>query len=454
MSIPPAILYEHARGDSSLWRLSGGDDLADAWWQGDDLRVLADRWPELSRAHRASLKQLAIIARSTAFLFDVFPRSDVGGSTKRSTLAFRLEADLPHSAEELMCDFQFGSTSNSGSNVSAVASPQASWSSLLEQIELSDCRLELVAPKSLVLLQAVTEEHVGFRNNSLILLHVDGQFEIVGLKGGQVILWRLPSETANAARDWQVLQEEFSAAHPVVVWASREPISHAIVGEIVGPAEIPVVTVDEVERNRQFVSRILGGKSAAWFDLARDAKCSGSSSPWRQSQSLNRGLLLIAGCLLVAALACYWRAERVRGAVAQLKAQQTTLVRSALPEQKITSAVMARLKSEHAKLTGSRTTNKNIELPITILPVMRQVISGLPTDLPISVHELRLNGREIYLDVELGLIQDAAQLAQSLQASGLNVSPPSTSAVKNGKIRAQFHGTRNESVGRGAGSQP
>ena len=94
MSTPPAILYEHARENASQWTLWGGNQWDTPWWQGGDLQELADRWPEITRSHQGNLKRCAIIARSTAFLFDVFQRSDVAGSTKHATLAFRLEADL------------------------------------------------------------------------------------------------------------------------------------------------------------------------------------------------------------------------------------------------------------------------------------------------------------------------------------------------------------------------
>jgi hypothetical protein len=146
--------------------------------------------------------------------------------------------------------------------------------------------------------------------------------------------------------------------------------------------------------------------------------------------------------MLVVASACYWRAERMRGAAAKLNQQQMELVRSALPGQKLTSAVLARLKSEHAKLSGSRATNNAVRLPTSVLPVMRQVIDSLPADVSILVHELRLEGDEIYVDVELAAFQEAGLLAQALQASGLSMSPPSTSIIKGGKIRAQLRGTQ------------
>ncbi len=454
MSTLPAILYEHTRETASHWTLCSGQQWDAPWWQGNDLRELAEKWSEISRAHRAELKRCAIIARSTAFLFDAFPRSDVAGSTKRATLAFRLEADLPHSAEELACDFQFETTAKDSAKVSAVASPHALWAPLLQQMQLSDCQLELLTAKSLLVAQAVTEQHANYRRNSLLLLHIDGQFEIIGLEGGQVILWRLPGNAANAARDWRVLQAEFSAAQPVAVLASSEPISRDSVQEIVGSVEIPVLTIDERQVSHSLAMRIVADKSTAWFDLSNDASLSGNSSHWQHSQSLSRSMLLIAGCLLLAALACYLRAEQVRDAVARLKQQQTALARQALPEQKIPSAVMARLRSEHAKLTGSRLANKSFELPSSILPVMRQVIVALPTDLPISLHELRLDGSEVSLDVEVDQIQAAGQLAQSLQSSGLNVSPPSTAAAKDNKIRAQLRGTLAAPNSRGQGGQP
>lgn len=441
MSAPPAILCEHARETVSLWTLCGGNHCDTPWWQGNDLQELTEKWPEIFRVHQANLRRCAIIARSTAFLFDLFPHPDVSGSTKRATLAFRLEADLPHSAEELACDFQFDSTANASSKVSAVASLHALWAPLIQQMQRSNCRLELLTPRSLLIAQGLAEQHTEYSKSSLMLLNMDGQFEIIGIERGQVVKWRLPGDLANAARDWRVLRAEFSAAQPVAILASGESRGREAVRAIVGSAEIPVVAIEEPQHSSQLAQGIMAGKSTAWFDLSRDHRLSGNTSHWQHPQNLSPRLLMIVGCLLMVALACYLRAERVRGVITLLKQEQTSLVRRALPEQKISSAVMARLKSEHAKLTGSRFANKSIELPSSIVPAMRQIIVALPTDLPISMHELRLGGGQVYLDVEVGQIQDAALLAQALQASGLSVSPPSIMAAKDGKIRAQLRAT-------------
>ena len=58
------------------------------------------------------------------------------------------------------------------------------------------------------------------------------------------------------------------------------------------------------------------------------------------------------------------------------------------------------------------------------------------------------------MDVEVDQIQAAGQLAQALQSSGLNVSPPSTAAAKDNKIRAQLRGTLAAPNSRGQGGQP
>ncbi len=447
MSHVTAILSEHAYEEAHLWHLSGGDSFAETWWQGSDLQELLRAWPEIHRNHRASFQQLVVLPRSATFMFGIFPRADVAGSTKRATLQFRLEADLPLSAEELACDFQFGATSIDDAQVSTVSCQHADWSPLLQQLRRSSCRLELLTPKSLVLLQAVVERQSLVGQPRLILLHIDGQFEIVALSNNQVVQWRIPGSLSNASRDWQVLRDEFPGAEPLVVLTSEQAISREEAQQFVASAEVPVpepvklLVIDEQEMTKQQIARVLAERSTVWFDLSQDEHFadSGASGWWAARH--HRALLIVSGCLLLVALACGWRASRVRSAVASLQEQQATLVRSALPEQRISSAVLARLKSEHTKLLGSRGRSENAQLPTTVLPVLRQVIENLPLEVPVSVHELRLDGTEIYLDVEVAQFQEAGALAQALQASGLSMSPPSTATVKEGKIRAQMRGT-------------
>jgi hypothetical protein len=437
-----ALLYQLGEGHRMRWRLGGVDEQSPAWWEGDELQELVLVWPDIYRNQASNVGRWVVAGGANNFYFDTFSRADVAGATRHATLRYRLEADLPLSAEELLCDFQVGSASAPASMVSAIAAEYAIWLPLIQALQATHCRLELLVPKSLLLVQSLTGDSARSNQTWMVLVHIDGQFEIVVVDGGQLVQWRTCGDMVNAQRDWQLAQSQFPSAEQVVILTSHDADSREAVDQIADTSKTSLRVVDEHSCSRKLIAGCMSGRATPWFNLAQAEYLGDSSESWTHPQKLQRILLLCAVWMIVVAMACYWRAERVRAAVATLKTQQTDLVRAALPEQRISSAVMARLKSEHAKLAGSRSTHNTVGLPMSVLPALRQVIDSLPVEIPISIYELRLDGEEIYVDVEMAALQDAGVLAQALQASGLNMSPPSTSAVKGGKIRAQLRGTR------------
>ena len=152
--------------------------------------------------------------------------------------------------------------------------------------------------------------------------------------------------------------------------------------------------------------------------------------------------MTLAAVILVVAAAVYWRSVRIRSAGAAIRGLQSQLYQEAFPGQRIPTAFMARLRSEHAKIVGSRSADTNIELPSAALPTLERVILGFPEDVELAVHELRVENSEVYVDVEVSQYQEAGRIAEQLQASGLEMTPPTTSAGKGERVRAQLRGMR------------
>jgi len=437
-----ALLYELGENHRTRWRLSSLDEQSLVWWEGESLQELVLAWPDIYYNQASRVGRWVVAAGANNFFFDTFLRADVAGATRHATLRYRLEADLPLSAEELLCDFQIGSASTPASIVSAIAAEYAVWLPLIHVLQATHCRLEILVPKSLLWVQSLAENATRSSQTWLALVHLDGPFEIVVVDAGQVVQWRICGDLVNAQCDWQLAQTQFPSAEQVVLLNTHAAISREVIEQVADTSIATLHVVDEPSGGRKLLARCVSGRASPWFNLAQAGYLGDSSESWAHPQKMQRVLLICSVWILVMALACYWRAERVRGAVVTLKAEQTALVQAALPDQRLSSAVMARLKSEHAKLSGSRSTRNNLGLPVSVLPVLRQVIDGLPVEIPISIYELRLDGEEIYVDVEMAALQDAGVLTQALQAGGMNMSPPSTSAVKGGKIRVQLRGTR------------
>lgn len=443
-----ALLYEHSEPGAARWTLTGLQAANQIAWQGASLDELSAGWSDLSRSHSGPWRQSVVAAATSSFLFATFPRAEVAGATRATTLRYRLEAELPHAAEDLACDFQFGA--GPAALVAAVAVERVRWLACVQQLQLSDCPLQLFAPKSLLLIQALTEQKSGIDRTSLVLLHLDGIFEIVAVRSGQLVHWRLCGEADTARIDWHMLCESFTQDQWAVVDVSAQPLSSAALAAIVGIELLPIHLTDERKMVEQQITSCLEGRSEAWFDLSRDDRWQESSARgWRATSQLasprfQLGMLSLSVWLLCLAAACWWRADRLTRAADELQRQQRTLAQSAVPDQQLPSAVLARLKSEHAKLTGSRTTNRQLEPSRSMLPTLRQLIENLPEQLTVSVIELRIDGNTLFLDVELSTIQDAGLLTQVLQSSGLQMTPPSTTAAADGKVRAQLRGVRGD----------
>ncbi len=420
-------------------------------WQGT-LPELLSAWPQVSRgvATKGALKPLAqvvVASRSENFLFSNFPFSEVGGGRGRATLKFRLEADLPLSAEEIVCDFQFSATSAEQPSVSAVACERAVWVELARMLEENNCQLKALTPYSLLVVQSLDALKKFADANCLILLKLDGPFEIILLSQGQVVLWRLTGDLNNTLRDWRVLQQAWPTAKLYCVGSDTQPdVPLDVSGEHVQRLHIDASTAVS-----DFASKVLAGQNEPWFDVSTERQLAGDSANRETHARFRRWAVALTGCCLIVALACYGRAVRVRSTLAKLKQQQIALYEAVFPGQTVPSALMARLKSEYSKLTGSRGSTKNLESVNPSLPALEQVVSNLPTDLEMSVYELRIQSSEIYLDVELAQFEDAGRVAQALQASGLNLDPPTTSAAKDGRVRAQIRGRRNSMSPEGRG---
>ncbi len=435
MQMTDAYLIEESQG----WRLVASRDPWETLWQGP-LESLAGDWKNICQRNGVKITGLAIVAGSENFLFDSFSQDEVGGSVKSSTLRFRLEADLPLSAEEIACDFHFGPTSVKSSVVAALACEVAPWLPLTRHLNQVSCSLRMFSAKSLLILQSLVEQRA-IAETCLAVLVIDGTYEIVVLRQNQVVGWRMSGDAQNASRDWKMLGQDFEQQ----VFLAMDAVGELTSFREFSGGEVPetdIIRVNQTTELIRLLTRLPSNRSQVWFDLSSDEQLNEKGHEQETLQRLRRTALFVGCCLLGVALAAYTRAVRVRTVVAAVKQQQRELVTKAFPEQKSSPAVMARLKSEHAKWKGLRSADKNPEMPVSALPALSQIVACIPQDLAMSLLELRIENSQVYLDVEVNEIQSVGILAEALQKSGLDVSPPTTTSVRDGRVRAQIRGTR------------
>ena len=372
--------------------------------------------------------QLDILMDARSLLFSQFNLEDVGGSRARSSLLFRLEADLPVSAEELLADFRI---SGDGS-VAAVAVEKQKLLPLVSALAELEVRIRCILPASMAAAQALVESQ-RIPSTCLMTLLYEHSMETILLQEATVRSWRLAPQGHNLEHDLRLLTASVDPQPEEFVVGSRERLAE-------WSNERGAKTV-EAE-----IDRFVGDKSAAitdtqraWFNLAKDpavdATVSGSTA-----QRFRNTAAIVATCLLVIAAACAWRAARLRGTVGQVREQTQRVFRETFPEARMPSAVVARLKSEHTKVVASRAAGgRTAPRTASALPVLDRLLLGLPETVEMSVREIRIQDGEIYLELDINSHADAGVVAESLQRQGMLFSPPTTENL-NDHVQAVLRG--------------
>ena len=93
-------------------------------------------------------------------------------------------------------------------------------------------------------------------------------------------------------------------------------------------------------------------------------------------------------------------------------------------------------------MQGARDTQSNdLAPPQQAVQDLGGLLAALPTDVPFSVSEFRIENGSVYLDLEIRQHEDAGVIVEAMDSEDWSFEPPSTDAV-DGKIVALIRGQR------------
>ncbi|MEM7475739.1 MAG: hypothetical protein AAF483_12170 [Planctomycetota bacterium] len=377
--------------------------------------------------------QLAVLVSSSRVFHSSFPASEIGGAKNSKAIPYRLEADLPLSAEELLADWSFGEDQS----VSGFAMDR-SWINarilaLVDQAKESGFQVEvgLLSARSLATCQSLVEQG-RVPESSILLIENADKIEMFKLESKVPTQWRIMHSSSSVA-EWKLLLADSS--DPVFILNSSEPNDWA------QNLDRPTTLLGDNQEQLALkcASRLLARPRLAWINFARDASLVGGGDQVQQNWS--RLLTVASVCVLLVAGAIFYRSFQLKAETARLQAEQGVVFTSTFPGQRQPAAILRRFRSEYAKTVGARATNSaEVQTPQEAIPILGELVASLPLNIPFAVSELRVEDGAIYLDLEIQKHEDAGLIAEALGSERIRLGPPSTDSTGE-KVTALLRGT-------------
>jgi len=406
------------------WRITPAGRLE--WTMVADARdvepdALAEGVAEYCRAQGAESARLvmALDARSTlAGSFDIEP----GDERHRSTLDFELETLLPWSAEETVADYLVQATS-----VLGVGIERACWVPLVAALEDRGLHVESIGSALMMAVQGAGETGWLPREGGLVWPDEE-MWHVVRLVDGRPRHWSIwqrgdPLITSEIAESAESSESHAGAAAWLL--CGDDPVFEGLPNDVL-PVDVERADVDSfAEHVRVTADLVLRGVRASWIELRRGPLVLGS-----RHRALRGGLLAAAAGLGLFLLACItafgYRAVRNDREAERLRAEQIAVYRRLFPGKRVPVAVVARLRSEHARRLASRRIPADINLPRPAMSVLYDFLRGMPEKPRLHVRELRIEDGQLDLQGDVKRHSDANAVARSLREAGFDVPPPST----------------------------
>ncbi len=348
-----------------------------------------------------------------------------------------MEEMLPWSAEESLSSFQL--LQHQGRHqLATICANYKETLALLETVANSGVLVTCVTPMCMVIAQYLVDVKKLPRLCRLLIDQGDDPSDLILLHNGQVASWQLVSDGVTLQRYVQTTTE---TDVPLLRVANPEHKSHFINS----------LFTRDIEFNRNdvvaFARRTVKGKSGVWFNLAKDpaAVAFADSEPVKL---VERSVLAVTLLCIALGGAMMWRAHRVESSIDSVRQQQESLYQATFPNQRVPVALLARLRSEGEKARAAMGSD-GVPTSQSAIPILRTIISAIPSDNPFKLLEADVSNGDIALDLELESHAAAGEVAQTLTSNGIQVSPPATSSLESGRVRAHFVGRQQVTPSRG-----
>lgn len=419
-----------------LAAVKGRDVLLQQLDEGPDLLpdLLADRMVAFAEKHQLSRRVLLAVDAHDVLVGSV--EIPPGGRQDRRTLSYQLEGVLPIAAEQVAADFIAHAH-----QVLGIALPIDRWVPLVSTLERRGFRIQAIVPLELLALESVAREHA-IREADLVVWQTDDELAWFEYDQRWLVGWHVRSaEQETVAVHMAATLLHHRGTVRVALIHVAPPIREAF--EADNDVEITVIETESLEQHAaRGADLVLSGSQPPVVDLRRDRLAMGD--PLRHirgsltlfAASLCLFLIVLAGALL-------WRASQYRQEADQMRAEQAAAFQRVLPDSPVPVAIIARLRSEQAKLRGGRGAD-DLTPPARALPLLHGLLRTMPDSIRFQLRELRIEQREFDLDMDFRTLGDVNRFVSALRDGGFVVEAPSSIQRPGNVISTRIHGYRPE----------
>jgi type II secretory pathway component PulL len=431
MAGPGCVLLQTAEG----WSIATPQGEAVVQWGDVAPPELAQRAADFVSQRQLSADQLLLALSSDSVLAAGFTLPLVDQRDRR-TLCYQMESRLPLAAEDFAADFI-----RDGEQVLGVCIDIRQWLPVVSALEARGLRVQSISAAALLALQSHFKERGG-NVYDLVLWHEAGRVELWRTRQEKVAGWQhLTADPQTLARHLAV--ESLGASEPLTVLLINGPATLRTELDAIGLAELRLVTLDDKSLSEHALEQaqaVLGGKEVPWVELRRGVLAAGD--PYRNVRRPLRLLAAAAAIFLVTLTAVFFvKARQYENELARLNRQQEEYYRSAFPGSRVPAAIVARMKSEQAKLVGSHQTAEDVDIPLPALRVLLELLRAIPTGERFAIRELRIEDGQVDLDVRLRQHASVNQFVGALESHGFLVNAPSTAREDDTSVACRIFGT-------------
>jgi hypothetical protein len=436
MRIAGILLAEQRDG----WTVSGaGKDAPSAFISSVDADEVAQAVVEFASGAALDLEHLVIAVQSDSVLFASINKSDADRIKTNGSLRYALESVLPVDAESIVVDAFPRPLRADHPELLAVAMDVIRIGSLVEAVERLRCNVQFIVPYSMLMVEhAVADKSLPCPSISIWLPsdpQPNSQAEIIVIDASHTVRnWQLTEMNADAiSRSLSFIGEEYSA-FPVLVLGTNNKLVQQLQFIREGVA---AQRIEGEQLARMRTATLLSGRDEPWIDLRRD-QLAASDRLRRHRGPLARLVFAMMVLLLTICGTLLWQASKYQSLIEQVEQKQQDLFRSAFPGQRVPSAILGRLRSEHAKAMGVRRLADSKSPSPSVLKIFPAIMDSLAVDFPFEVKEIRMEAGKVSIELELLSQEDAGHVAAALAKNGFVVEPPATTLINGDHILASY----------------
>lgn len=343
---------------------------------------------------------------------------------RRQAMVYRLEEQLPLSAEDVVADFIEADQTALG-----VAGQLRLLQPAVAEATAAGFAIDAVVPAALLAGQGYLHRK---QPDGVLMFEQDGQIELLQLADGVVTGWdTLPADADDLAVELGVR----ALRGPIAVTAGPLPVElKPIEGVTVTPADLPLAD-DAAARAAYAIAR--QGVSPI-VDLYRDPL--GSGDALRGARPAVRAAVAAAVLLLIAVFGgILWRASAYHRLAADYEAQQQAIFTQTFPGKPLNTdlSVATQLLREERRLRGlAGGDGGDVPARVSSLALLHRVLAAMPEG-QCRVNELDVKEDRLTLEATVANHTDVEVIYKALAADkGLEVSPPLSERLPDGQSTA------------------